>query len=245
MSEKFSLKWNDFQSNISKSFELLRNEEYLQDVTLVSDDDCQVKAHKLVLSASSSYFKKIFMKNNQSNILLCLEGTTKNDLQNILAYIYHGEVQIFQDDLDRFLAIAQRLKLEGLLEESVEQKFEGGKIENTLLEQGFESQNEMKRRPAPRKRTISRDLTTVEDKITIPMSTEDKAAVNDKIKESFEKLSSGVFKCNLCGKICKQSVVIKRHVETHLEGLSYPCQQCGKTFRSAHVLRSHISQKHK
>ena len=141
MSEKFSLKWNDFQSNISKSFELLRNEEYLQDVTLVSDDDCQVKAHKLVLSASSSYFKKIFMKNNQSNILLCLEGTTKNDLQNILAYIYHGEVQIFQDDLDRFLAIAQRLKLEGLLEESVEQKFEGGKIENTLLEQGFESQN--------------------------------------------------------------------------------------------------------
>ena len=49
MSEKFSLKWNDFHSNVSKSFELMRNEEYLQDVTLVSDDDFQVKAHKLVL----------------------------------------------------------------------------------------------------------------------------------------------------------------------------------------------------
>ena len=46
MSEKFSLKWNDFHSNVSKSFELLRNEEYLQDVTLVSDDGHHISAHK-------------------------------------------------------------------------------------------------------------------------------------------------------------------------------------------------------
>ena len=44
MSEIFSLKWNDFHSNVSKSFKTLRNEEYLQDVTLVGDDDFQVKA---------------------------------------------------------------------------------------------------------------------------------------------------------------------------------------------------------
>ena len=84
MSEKFSLKWNDFHSNVSKSFEILRTEDYLQDVTLVGDDDCQVKAHKLVLSACSSYFKRIFTKNMNSNILLCLEGTDQTDLKNIL-----------------------------------------------------------------------------------------------------------------------------------------------------------------
>ena len=50
MSEKFCLKWNDFHSNVSKSFGLFRNEEYLHDVTLVSDDHHQVSAHKLVLS---------------------------------------------------------------------------------------------------------------------------------------------------------------------------------------------------
>ena len=244
MSEKFSLKWNDFHTNVSKSFELLRNEEYLQDVTLVSDDDFQVKAHKIVLSTSSSYFKRIFMKNFQSNILLCLEGTTKNDLQNILDYIYLGEVQIFQEDLDRFLTIAQRLKLEGLLEETIEQQFEEEKVENTLIDQEFECQNEIKRRP-DFGRTISRDLTNVKDKITIPLSTEDKAAINDKIHENFEKVLSGVFKCKICGKIAKQCGDIKKHVETHLEGLSYPCQQCGKTFRSADALRWHTFCKHK
>ena len=53
MSEKFCLKWNDFDSNVSKSFGKLRNEEYLHDVTLVGDDYTQLAAHKLVLSACS------------------------------------------------------------------------------------------------------------------------------------------------------------------------------------------------
>ena len=245
MSEKFSLRWNDFHSNVSKSFELLRNEEYLQDVTLVSDDDFQVKAHKLVLSTSSSYFKNIFTKNIQPNILLCLEGTNENDLQNILDYIYHGEVEIFQDNLDRFMNIAQRLKLEGLLEESNAQNSEKGKVENTFTNHELEPQNEIKRSYRQVRRTIAKDKDFFEDEGTITMSTEDKAGIDEKINESFEKVSTGVFKCKICGKISKQCVNIKQHVETHLEGLSYPCQQCGKTFRSANVLRSHITQKHK
>ena len=57
MSEGFNLKWKDFHSNVSKSFGLLREEDYLQDVTLVSDDNKQMSAHKLVLSACSEYFK--------------------------------------------------------------------------------------------------------------------------------------------------------------------------------------------
>ena len=56
MSEKFSLKWNDFDANVSKCFGRLRNEDYLHDVTLVTDDDHHVTAHKLVLSACSDYF---------------------------------------------------------------------------------------------------------------------------------------------------------------------------------------------
>ena len=114
MSDKFSLKWNDFQSNVTKSFEAFRNEGHLHDVTLVSDDQNQVSAHKLVLSASSEYFNNIFKNNKVSNPFLCLEGVSLTDLNNILDYIYHGEIQIYQDNLDQFLSIAKRFKIEGL-----------------------------------------------------------------------------------------------------------------------------------
>ena len=247
MSEKFSLKWNDYHANVSKSFEKLRTEEYLQDVTLVGDDDFQVKAHKLVLSACSSYFHNIFTKNIQSSIMLCLQGITQKDLQSILDYMYNGEVQIFQEELDRFLTIAQRFKLEGLMGNSNESQFDQNeaKIEHYFNYQEFEPQNEVRKKHEPLKKTITRDLATFEDKVTIQMSTEDMNEITDKINQSFEKVSSGVFECKLCGKINNHRGSMKRHVETHLEGLSYPCQQCGKTFRSKHVLESHFSLKHK
>ena len=115
MSEKFNLKWNDFQSNVSKSLNFFRNEDYLHDVTLVSDDQKQVSAHKLVLSACSEYFRNILKTNKHSHPLLCLDGVSNQDLNNILDYMYNGEVQIYQHDLDRFLLVAQRLRLQGLL----------------------------------------------------------------------------------------------------------------------------------
>ena len=116
MSEKFCLKWNDFESNVSKSFGLLRNEEYLHDVTLVCDDNSQVSAHKLVLSACSEYFKTIFRNNNHPSPLICLEGVSSPELRNVLDYMYNGEANIFQENLDNFLSIAQRLKILGLLQ---------------------------------------------------------------------------------------------------------------------------------
>ena len=53
MAEKFCLKWNDFQTNVTSSFRKLRNSDEFYDVTLVSDDQQQMSAHKIVLSASS------------------------------------------------------------------------------------------------------------------------------------------------------------------------------------------------
>ena len=115
MSERFCLKWNDFQSVVSQSFSVLRREEEFYDVTLVSDDQTQIPAHKLVLSASSHFFKSILKRNSHSHPLLYLSGVDSKSLGFVLDYIYQGEVQIYQHDLDNFLEIAQKLKIEGLL----------------------------------------------------------------------------------------------------------------------------------
>ena len=124
MSEKFCLKWNKFTSNASKSFGLFRTADYLHDVTLVSDDHKQIAAHKLVLSASSEYFRNIFKNYDVKHAypLLCLDEVTSADLQNILDYMYNGEIQIYQDNIDRFLSLAQRFRLEGLLSNKAESK---------------------------------------------------------------------------------------------------------------------------
>ena len=112
--ENFNLKWNDFESNFSETFSSLRAEEKLLDVSLVCEDLVEVSAHQLVLCAGSSYFRRVLSlaQNKHPNPLLCLQGVKARDLQTVLDYIYHGEVQIYQDNLDRFLAVAERFKLE-------------------------------------------------------------------------------------------------------------------------------------
>ena len=101
--EKLNLKWNDFQTTVSQSFSSLRREEELFDVTLVSDDEIQVLAHKLVLSASSSFFKSIFKKITHPQPLLYLKGVDSTNIEHVLDYVYQGEVEILQEQLPSFL----------------------------------------------------------------------------------------------------------------------------------------------
>ena len=115
MSEKFCLKWNDFRSVVSQSFSVLRQEADFYDVTLVTDDHTQISAHKLVLSASSDLFKSILRKNHLSHPLLYLSGVDSTSLGFVLDYIYQGEVEIYQNELDNFLEVAQKMKIDGLL----------------------------------------------------------------------------------------------------------------------------------
>ena len=94
MDENFSLKWNNFKTNIVANFGQLRNNGSFKDVTLVSDDQHTISAHRVVLSASSEYFNNILSNNFHSHPMLCLEGVSFEELGNVVDYIYYGEIQV-------------------------------------------------------------------------------------------------------------------------------------------------------
>ena len=242
MSEKFSLKWNDFHSNVSKTFSALRTEEDFQDVTLVSADLQQVSAHKVVLSACSKYFKNILQQNRHSNPLLCLDGVTSSELQSVLDYIYQGEVQVCQENLDRFLAVAERFQLEGLMNLPDTNKQEEN-VYQTLEELMSPTQSAVY--------SEEKIAVKTEEKTTAIVNIDMDAASNigeieAKISEFILRNHDGTYGCKLCGKSgAKRRQNMGKHVETHLQGLSFPCQQCGKTFRSRHILKNHKFRHHK
>eukprot|EP00092_Neocalanus_flemingeri_P091380 GFUD01115845.1.p1 GENE.GFUD01115845.1~~GFUD01115845.1.p1 ORF type:complete len:338 (+),score=57.29 GFUD01115845.1:96-1109(+) len=111
--EKFCLRWNDFESNISVAFQELREDKDFFDVTLACDDE-QIQAHKVILSACSPFFRQILKRNRHEHPLLYLKGVKYIDLMSVLNFMYHGEVNVAQDELNSFLAIAEDLKVKGL-----------------------------------------------------------------------------------------------------------------------------------
>ena len=88
MSEKFSLKWNDYQSNWTRSLSESRNDSEFSDVTLISEDKVKFSAHKLILSSCSNMFKFVLKGTNHVNPLLYLGGVSSVNLGFILDYIY-------------------------------------------------------------------------------------------------------------------------------------------------------------
>jgi len=112
-SEKFCLRWNDFETNISSAFRELRDDKDFFDVTLACDDE-QIQAHKVILSACSPFFRNILRRNPHQNPLLYLKGVKFTDLQAVLNFMYHGEVNVAQEELNSFLAVAEDLRVKGL-----------------------------------------------------------------------------------------------------------------------------------
>ena len=114
MSEKLCLKWNDFQENVNTAFGSFREDIDFADVTLACEDGQQVEAHKVILAASSSpFFRNLLKRNQHPHPLIYMRGVKSEDLLAIVDFLYCGEANVFQENLDSFLAIAEELKLKG------------------------------------------------------------------------------------------------------------------------------------
>jgi len=113
-SEKFCLRWNDFEQNISSAFRDIRDEKDFFDVTLACDDDSQIQAHKVIIAACSPFFRNVLRKNSHQHPLLYLKGVKYKELVSVLNFMYMGEVNVAQDDLNSFLAVAEDLRVKGL-----------------------------------------------------------------------------------------------------------------------------------
>ncbi|XP_065215290.1 longitudinals lacking protein-like [Planococcus citri] len=113
--QQFFLKWNDFQVNMMTSFRNLRNDKSFTDVTLACEGQT-CKAHKMVLSACSPYFKALLQENPSKHPIIILKDVPFTHLQAILEFMYAGEVNVSQEQLSAFLKTADRLKVKGLAE---------------------------------------------------------------------------------------------------------------------------------
>ena len=110
---KYNLKWQEFRAAVSSSFGMLRSDTELCDVTLVSEEEDLVTAHKVVLSTSSNFFKSLLGKVSGPTPVVYLGGVDTKNLNYVLDYIYTGEVQLLHEDVDDFLDHARKFKVQG------------------------------------------------------------------------------------------------------------------------------------
>ena len=261
--EKFCLKWNDFKENVSNTFGTLRDNIDFADVTLASEDGHQMEAHKVILAASSPFFHNLLRQNKHPHPLIYMRGIKSDDLMAIVDFLYHGEVSVYQENLDSFLVIAAELELKGLTKEENKSQ-----EENNLIELPSQYEKTEKR---PQQRLIHEIKTetpyTLNENTFTNIEGNDSKSVDRTISLRKEILSGdlqeldaqvksmwmiikrdgkSVYTCNVCAKEGTAFTNIRDHIEAnHIQGISLPCNFCEKKFRSRASLRMHNSRDHK
>ena len=114
MTKQICIKWNEFENNIVSSHQELRRDADFHDVTLVCEEDQQIEAHRIILSACSSVLGSLLKRNKHSHPLIYMRGVKARNLEAIVDFIYHGEANISQGHLDGFLALGYELQLKCL-----------------------------------------------------------------------------------------------------------------------------------
>ena len=264
-SEKFALKWNDHQENISSAFNTLRDDTAFTDVTLISEDGQQINAHKVILSTFSPFFMSIFKNNKHPNPLLYLKGFKAQQLHSIIDFMYVGVAEIYQENLDDFLAGAEELKLKGLTGgEEIRQEHSTNtmnkkpkqsrptintEINHSNQGEGFEAelQDDQEYKPIPS--TTMMAIYREQSQVSFNGGTSEDLKV---LVWSMISQTGTLLTCTVCGKTKDKSLDIKArfhmssHVESlHVDGATYNCSRCKKTFRSKHALHNHTYRAHK
>ena len=180
--------------------------------------------------------KFILKSNTYEKPLLFLGGVSSINLGFILDYIYNGEVKLYQEQLDSFLESAQKLEIEGLLGNS-----QGGQENNAYPEEKMDLSHEESNHCQPEDKnslvmmkrnvpmiTRRQNPTNNIDKIDVSSMTPEET--EHKMTELYQK-TDDTWSCLACDYTNIYLSKMKRHIETHIDGLSYTCTLCNKEFR--------------
>jgi len=261
--EKLCLKWNDFQENAISAFGTLREDREFADVTLACEDGQQVEAHKVILASSSPFFLNLLRRNNHPHPLIYMMGLKSEDLKAMIDFLYIGEANVYQENLDSFLALAEELQMKGLMgsgaeevveevinKHSVKEKSKHPKQQNMYPKQGattipdnvssvakIESSPHLEGTEAVTDFTVAADLQDLNEKIKSMMETTERKMFDG-------NQNRAVMVCKVCGMEGKWSY-IKDHIEAkHITGVSHSCNICGTSTRSKKNMRQHKRRNH-
>ena len=259
MSEKLCLQWNDFKENALGSLGSLKDDRDFLDVTLASEDGKQVEAHKVILAISSPFFQNLLKRNKHPHPLIYMRGVRSEDLLAIIDFLYFGEANVFQENLDSFLAIAEELQLKGLMA-----NVSGDVANKTKTEPPIQEKKDkilILNKPSMSKSSLVTQNNFIEKSCNIGQDNKIVALTsyfsgnvqeldekcNSMMEKTLKKKANGLplYKCVPCGKEAI-SGDLKKHIEAnHIEGISIPCDFCEKTFRSRDSFGKHLRHFHK
>ncbi|XP_034652617.1 protein jim lovell [Drosophila subobscura] len=153
--DHYSLRWNNHQNHILRAFDALLQTKTLVDVTLVCAET-SIRAHKMVLSACSPFFQRVFAETPCKHPVIVLKDFRGWVVQAIVDFMYRGEISVPQQRLQTLIQAGESLQVRGLVESSVPEHTptpaaspdDFGLLDASVLSSSFEDESPSMVRPS-------------------------------------------------------------------------------------------------
>ncbi|XP_024085151.1 transcription regulator protein BACH2-like isoform X2 [Cimex lectularius] len=122
--QQYCLRWKYHHSNLQVMFAQLLERESFCDVTLACEGKT-LRAHKMMLSACSTYFDSIFSKHEEKDPIVILKDVKFDDIKALVEFMYKGEINVDNSQLSTLLHTAEDLRIKGLAAVSWRSEGEG------------------------------------------------------------------------------------------------------------------------
>ena len=193
--DSVQMSWSDFQKATLNFFGKAQRSGDFTDVTLACEDGELILAHKIILSAGSSFFEAVFNKIGQSQSnppLVFLRGVEKEEMGPLLTFLYTGEVSVLKTKLEKFLGVAKDLGVRG---------FNPEKQKEDVAEQSTEIAHKEEEIDEPHEKVDTNDLEDLEDLKFWSRPPRKIKAATSPVWNFASKLDKMRAQCNLCEKL--------------------------------------------
>jgi hypothetical protein len=227
---KLSVTQKDFELCKESSLKDILNEKSFTDVTLACNDDKQVDAHRIILGSQSLFFKRILKVNDRRDILVYLPNVSSDDLEPILQFIYLGQAEIGEQELEKFLMFGKMFEITGLMDLQFNPASEPD-IAKKIMETGYEGDGVL----------INKSLLKRQPNGKYPCDQCDYQSVHKRsVRRHQDAVHLGIkHSCDECPKEYCDPYELKCHKQSAHEGVFYQCEQCNKTFPAHRTLLQH------
>ena len=239
--EDFALKTREILENLFLSGEY-------SDVTFVSEDEKQIKAHKYVLSASSPFFAKLFLELKEESSFISLQEVEFLELWAIMRFIYTGVTEVSEDKVENFLETAKYLKIKGIEEHQSNLHEESEEVTDNQESETPENFAQ----GADNKYKSLEEFSYIEQKTKIEYIDYNTELVSDNIMErvktdNYYQLDNKIrnFPCQKCTYRGTTKKMLKDHIFRKHEGGKFPCTKCPFVSSTTATRYRHELTKHK
>ena len=182
-----------------------------------------------------------------------MRGVRPENLMAMVDFFYHGEANVYQENLDSFLVLAEELQLKGLRGNQTETEAE-------MISQPTKQKSHPK---TPKDRPVTEQFPANEvvynEKGLVQPATGKTLVITDEatnntnmesldqqvksmmlVSENADPYKKGRARiCKVCGKEGSYQVIMDHIEANHIAGISVPCDLCGRSFKSRNSLSNH------